>query len=121
MYTSVQKFTKIIYEVIKKWEKRDANTLHTDEMGFRWRVRGLRAILVVDCSGFSYVDHLGLNTLMRIYRDLEADGVITRFASPKSELKRVFQSTDFFEKVPQEAVFDSVRVAVHYNNKRSTV
>ena len=83
MYTSVQKFTKIIHESIKKWEKRDANTLHTDEMGFRWRVRGLRAILVIDCSGFSYVDHLGLNTLMRIYRDLEADGVITRFASPK--------------------------------------
>lgn len=113
IFASVEKFSKVVRSSIKMWEKRDANTIITDKMGFKWRVRGLRAMLVIDCSGFNYVDHLGLNTLKRIYKDLEAEGVVTKFAAPKVQLAKVFQKSDFFDHVPEESVFDNVRIAVH--------
>lgn len=113
IFASAEKFSKVVRSSIKMWERRDANTIITDKMGFKWRVRGLRAMLVIDCSGFNYVDHLGLNTLKRIYKDLEAEGVVTKFAAPKVQLAKVFQKSDFYEHIPKEAVFDDVRVAVH--------
>lgn len=44
------------------------NNLRKDDDGCIWRLeeRNYRALLVIDCSGFPYVDYLGLCTLKRV-------------------------------------------------------
>uniref|UniRef100_A0A914C075 STAS domain-containing protein n=1 Tax=Acrobeloides nanus TaxID=290746 RepID=A0A914C075_9BILA len=85
IFTSVHKFTKVVYECIKRWEKREANNLRKDDDGCIWRLeeRNYRALLVIDCSGFPYVDFLGLCTLKKVYADTSDDGIIVKFAAPK--------------------------------------
>lgn len=72
----------VVYQGVKRWEKREVKT---DETGYRWRflsgniknengsTRGnfytmstSQTILIIDCSGFPYVDYLGLCTLKRV-------------------------------------------------------
>uniref|UniRef100_A0A7E4VVR4 STAS domain-containing protein n=1 Tax=Panagrellus redivivus TaxID=6233 RepID=A0A7E4VVR4_PANRE len=112
-YYNGRTFVKNLRMAHKRFEKRDANTLITDDMGLRWRVPGRRAKLVIDCSGFPFVDHIGLTTLIRLYAELEKDGIVTVFAAPKAQLLRIFETTDFYSHIPRDRVFAHLRVAVH--------
>uniref|UniRef100_A0A915ELF1 STAS domain-containing protein n=1 Tax=Ditylenchus dipsaci TaxID=166011 RepID=A0A915ELF1_9BILA len=72
--------------------------------------------LIIDCSGFPYVDYQGLCTLKKIYKDFSNEGVVVKFAAPKAVLMRMFRNTDFMEVVPPFEIFSTVRQAVQSTN-----
>lgn len=66
IFTSAQKFDKSVRKALKKWDKRCP--LESDELGFVWRTQNLsnKTALIIDCSGFPYVDYMGMVTLKRV-------------------------------------------------------
>ena len=38
IFTSIQKFYKAVLTAVKRWERREAAAMRTDESGYRWRV-----------------------------------------------------------------------------------
>lgn len=67
---------------------------------------------MIDCDGFPYVDYLGLSTLKSVYVDLQAAGIQCFFVVQKSDLKKLFRATDFYEVVDESKVFNKVGDAV---------
>ncbi|CAD5215257.1 unnamed protein product [Bursaphelenchus xylophilus] len=115
IFTSVQKFTKSVRKAMKRWEKREE--IQTDDSGCKWRTRrdakkGGR--LVIDCSGFPYVDYMGLITLKRTYKELRMNNIHVRLAAPKANLRRMIENTDFLETVPAEHVFPTIKKAYQH-------
>uniref|UniRef100_A0A1I8AKX6 STAS domain-containing protein n=1 Tax=Steinernema glaseri TaxID=37863 RepID=A0A1I8AKX6_9BILA len=98
---------------IKKFEKRKGFVAMEDICKWDGKAPRERCSLVIDCSGFPYVDYLGLTTLKTIYSDYTNMGVHTVFASPKVELLKMFQHTDFHKIVPITAILPTVEAAVH--------
>ncbi|KAI6172384.1 Sulfate permease family protein 3 [Aphelenchoides besseyi] len=118
IFTSVQKFATGVRKAVKHWEKREINAVRTDDAGCKWRIRPRSrrrrssdseldkhgghlkpTILIIDCSGFPYIDYLGLCTLKRVSRVMTA-------------LLRMFENTDFYSDVPHGRVYRSVRLAI---------
>ncbi|KAI6183854.1 Sulfate permease family protein 3 [Aphelenchoides bicaudatus] len=130
IFTSVQKFTKAVQKAVKRWERRDINSTQTDEAGCRWRIRHQSrrrrssdteltkyganqkpTILIIDCSGFPYIDYLGLCTLKKVYSDFTSTGVAVKFAAPKASMIHMFENTDFYSTVPETNVYATVKLA----------
>ncbi|CAD5210686.1 unnamed protein product [Bursaphelenchus okinawaensis] len=117
IFTSVQKFTKSVRKAVKKWERREE--IQTDDSGFRWRTRLQdtkkgNILMVIDCSGFPYVDYMGLVTLKRVYKELCLNQVEVRLAAPKPNLKRMIENTDFLATVPAAHVFPTIKRAYEH-------
>ncbi|KAK0394631.1 hypothetical protein QR680_000848 [Steinernema hermaphroditum] len=112
IFTSTRRFTKSVNMCIKKFEKRKGFVAMEDICKWDDRAPRERCSLVIDCSGFPYVDYLGLTTLKTTYSDYTSIGVHTVFASPKVELLKMFEQTDFHKTIPIGAVFPSVEQAV---------
>jgi hypothetical protein len=58
------------------------------------------------------MDYLGLCTLQRVYNDFTAQDIIIKFAAPKSSMLHLFENTDFYNVVPRECVYATVKLAV---------
>uniref|UniRef100_A0A8R1HW90 STAS domain-containing protein n=2 Tax=Caenorhabditis japonica TaxID=281687 RepID=A0A8R1HW90_CAEJA len=111
IFTSSDRFTMKLKAARRRW-KRDQKSDN-------------RCKLVIDCDGFPYVDYLGLSTLKSVYADLSAAGIQCFFVVQKSELKRLFRATDFYEVVDESKVFskvvDAVKVAEQLVSSPKTV
>uniref|UniRef100_A0A1I7TRE7 STAS domain-containing protein n=1 Tax=Caenorhabditis tropicalis TaxID=1561998 RepID=A0A1I7TRE7_9PELO len=132
IFTSSDRFTMSVWQCVKKWERCKSESFVTIEQmnsdrsadifdsklkaaRRRWKrdqKTENRCKLVIDCDGFPYVDYLGLSTLKSVYVDLQATGVQCYFVVQKSELKRLFRATDFYEVVDESRVFSKVGDAV---------
>ncbi|KAF1748840.1 hypothetical protein GCK72_025307 [Caenorhabditis remanei] len=132
IFTSSDRFTMSVWQCVKKWERCKSESFVTIEQmnsdrsadifesklksaRRRWKrdqKSDTRCKLVIDCDGFPYVDYLGLSTLKAVYVDLKAAGVQCFFVVQKSELKRLFRATDFYEVVDESQVFNKVGDAV---------
>ncbi|PIO72914.1 STAS domain protein, partial [Teladorsagia circumcincta] len=71
-----------------------------------------RCRLVIDCSGFPYVDYLGLTTLKTVVADLIAANIQTYLVVQKGDLRKLFEVTDFYETVERNRVFEKLDQAV---------
>ncbi|UMM43296.1 hypothetical protein L5515_018846 [Caenorhabditis briggsae] len=132
IFTSSDRFTMSVWQCVKKWERCKSESFVTIEQmnsdksadifdsklkaaRRRWKrdqKSESRCKLVIDCDGFPYVDYLGLSTLKSVYVDLQAAGVQCYFVVQKSELKRLFRATDFYDVVDEARVFNKVADAV---------
>ncbi|VDL72499.1 unnamed protein product [Nippostrongylus brasiliensis] len=101
IFTSIDRFTTAVWQCVKTWERSKAESFVTiDQMNsantediFERKVRAAqngilredRCRLVIDCSGFPYVDYLGLTTLKTVVADLTAANVQTYLVVQKGE------------------------------------
>ncbi|CAJ0963163.1 unnamed protein product, partial [Mesorhabditis belari] len=133
IFTSVDRFEVAVWEGVKKWERaktmqpvrssqnEDRHNLDSlIDTAIRGRKstltssRSSRCSLVIDCSGFPYVDYLGMVTLKSVFADLTTAGVQTCFAAPHRYLQEMFENTDFYSEVGEDRVKDTVQEAVLY-------
>ncbi|CAB3399440.1 unnamed protein product [Caenorhabditis bovis] len=132
IFTSVDRFTLSVWQCVKKWERcrlesfvtieqmnsdKGGDLLDSKVRAARRRYRKdtkpeNRCRFVIDCSGFPYVDYLGLTTLKTVYTDLTAAGILTFFVVQKSDLQRLFRATDFYDVVDENRVFHKLSDAV---------
>ncbi|WKY15413.1 hypothetical protein Q1695_000693 [Nippostrongylus brasiliensis] len=136
IFTSIDRFTTAVWQCVKTWERSKAESFVTiDQMNsantediFERKVRAAqngilredRCRLVIDCSGFPYVDYLGLTTLKTVVADLTAANVQTYLVVQKGDLRRLFEVTDFYETVDRSRVFEKLDQAVKEAELRST-
>uniref|UniRef100_A0A914H0U4 Calmodulin n=1 Tax=Globodera rostochiensis TaxID=31243 RepID=A0A914H0U4_GLORO len=106
IFTSVHKFMKVLLQSMKRWEQLTSYKKYQ-------KGRCHENALIIDCSGFPYVDFLGLRTLKKVYKEFSSKNVDVKFAAPKAHLTRMFRQSDFFQTVPEQNVFQSVRQAVN--------
>ncbi|KAL3091743.1 hypothetical protein niasHT_024325 [Heterodera trifolii] len=118
IFTSVHKFMKVLIQCVKRWEQRTFDKKHgaKADNGRREKAEigpGANNALIIDCSGFPYVDFLGLKTLKKVYKEFSSNNIEVKFAAPKAHLLRMFRQTDFYQTVPLQNVFHTVRQAVN--------
>uniref|UniRef100_A0A915NJR0 STAS domain-containing protein n=2 Tax=Meloidogyne TaxID=189290 RepID=A0A915NJR0_9BILA len=82
IFTSVHKFNKVLIQSAKK-RKIQLNLCRTYSATEKLVLANYENTLIIDCSGFPYVDFLGLQTLKKVYKDFSAQNVVVKFAAPK--------------------------------------
>ncbi|VDK18021.1 unnamed protein product [Anisakis simplex] len=74
--------------------------------------------LVIDCSGFPYVDYLGLDTIKKMYTELSRDGIDVYLAEAREDLRKMFEQTDFYEVVDRTQLFTHLSDAVNASEEK---
>ncbi|XGW35617.1 hypothetical protein V3C99_019096, partial [Haemonchus contortus] len=135
IFTSIDRFTTAVWQSVKTFERSKAesfvtidqmNSANTDdifEKKARAAYKGIanedRCRLVIDCSGFPYVDYLGLTTLKTVVADLIAANIQTYLVVQKGDLRKLFEVTDFYDTVERERIFEKLDQAVKQAEERS--
>ncbi|CAI2353890.1 unnamed protein product [Caenorhabditis sp. 36 PRJEB53466] len=66
---------------------------------------------VIDCSGLSSVDLMGVSALKEVFSDLRKKGAQVYFASTKMPVREMFEKCDFYEFVSKENFYPTLRDA----------
>uniref|UniRef100_A0A0N5A6A9 STAS domain-containing protein n=1 Tax=Parastrongyloides trichosuri TaxID=131310 RepID=A0A0N5A6A9_PARTI len=116
IFTSVQKFFKAVREAIRLWEKRNLmleTRINTqDYFNLDFTKKKIEFPLVIDCSGFPYVDYQGMCAMKRVYTELQSDGIQVYYAGAKKELTETIIKSDFLSIVPKENIYPTLHKAV---------
>ncbi|CAD5231309.1 unnamed protein product [Bursaphelenchus okinawaensis] len=67
---------------------------------------------VVDCSGFTFVDTMGVNALKEIFNELRSHMILVYFAAAKAPVRELFQKCGFYAYVPKSNFYPTIRDAV---------
>lgn len=77
---------------------------------------------IIDCSGFTFVDYMGINGLKEVYDDMRKMGVLVYFAAAKGDklfkilllapVRDMFAQCGFFETVSKANFYPTIRDAV---------
>ncbi|KAK0425638.1 hypothetical protein QR680_009299 [Steinernema hermaphroditum] len=74
---------------------------------------------VVDCSGFTFVDYMGVNALKEIYSEMmRQKEVLVYFAAAKAPVRDLFESSGFHKFVPKQNFYPTIRDAVAIARQR---
>ncbi|CAK5062787.1 unnamed protein product [Meloidogyne enterolobii] len=67
---------------------------------------------IVDCSGFTFVDCMGVNALKEIFTEMRQQRVRVYFAAAKAPVRDLFEKCGFYEYVPKRNFYPTIRDAV---------
>uniref|UniRef100_A0A1I8BS64 STAS domain-containing protein n=1 Tax=Meloidogyne hapla TaxID=6305 RepID=A0A1I8BS64_MELHA len=67
---------------------------------------------IVDCSGFTFVDCMGVNALKEIFTEMRQQRVRVYFAAAKAPVRDLFEKSGFYEYVPKRNFYPTIRDAV---------
>ncbi|KAK5972664.1 sulfate transporter and sulfate transporter antisigma-factor antagonist [Trichostrongylus colubriformis] len=77
--------------------------------------------LIVDCSGFVYVDMMGINCLKEVYIDSLEKSVRVLYAAAKAPLQKLLDLSDFYSTVSKTNFFPTIHDAVYFARFRKSV
>ncbi|KAH7727630.1 CRE-SULP-4 protein [Aphelenchoides avenae] len=136
LFTNVERFKANIYKALAKWEKqrrphvltpRDLTVISPDKDPNDFANGGvfeksantlLYQHFVIDCSGFTFVDYMGVNALKEIFTELKKERVIVYFAAAKAPVRDLFEKSGFYKYVPKHNFYPTIRDAVAIARKR---
>ncbi|CAD5230441.1 unnamed protein product [Bursaphelenchus okinawaensis] len=67
---------------------------------------------IIDCSGFTFIDYMGVNALKEIYSDLHKQHCLVYFAAAKATVLDLFEECGFYKTVPKGNFYPTLRDAV---------
>uniref|UniRef100_A0A914CD50 STAS domain-containing protein n=1 Tax=Acrobeloides nanus TaxID=290746 RepID=A0A914CD50_9BILA len=73
---------------------------------------------IVDCSGFTFVDYMGVNALKEIYGELSNENVMVYFAAAKAPVRDLFDASGFYQYVPKHNFYPTIQDAVVFARSR---
>uniref|UniRef100_A0A0K0E0P8 Cation efflux protein cytoplasmic domain-containing protein n=1 Tax=Strongyloides stercoralis TaxID=6248 RepID=A0A0K0E0P8_STRER len=76
------------------------------------QTRGIVNYLIVDCSGFTFIDITSITSLIDLFHRLGKIGVTTYFAGAKAPIRDILERANFFETVPKKFFFPTIHDAV---------
>ncbi|KJH47001.1 STAS domain protein [Dictyocaulus viviparus] len=68
--------------------------------------------IIIDCSSIPYVDLMGKDALAQTYADYSTIDITVLMANCKVAVRQLFETTDFYQKVPKNRMFVNVNDAV---------
>ncbi|CAB04607.3 STAS domain-containing protein [Caenorhabditis elegans] len=75
---------------------------------------------VIDCSGFTFIDLMGVSALKEVFSDLRKKRVQVYFASTKVPVREMFEKCSFFDFVSKENFYPTLRDATGIARLRQT-
>ncbi|KAI6183240.1 STAS domain-containing protein [Aphelenchoides bicaudatus] len=73
---------------------------------------------IIDCSGMTFVDTMGVNALKEIFSELRSHMILVYFAAAKTPVRDLFYRCGFYEYVPKSNFYPTIRDAVAIAKKR---
>ncbi|CAI2353889.1 unnamed protein product [Caenorhabditis sp. 36 PRJEB53466] len=73
---------------------------------------------VIDCSGFTFIDLMGVSALKEIFSDMRKRGILVYFANAKAPVRDMFDKCHFFKFVPKENFYPTMRDATSIARQR---
>ncbi|ULU10136.1 hypothetical protein L3Y34_014453 [Caenorhabditis briggsae] len=68
--------------------------------------------IIIDCSAILYVDLMGKDVLIEVFNDYKTIDISVLFANTQERVRQIFDTTNFFDEVPQNRVYVNVADAV---------
>uniref|UniRef100_A0A1I7Z945 STAS domain-containing protein n=1 Tax=Steinernema glaseri TaxID=37863 RepID=A0A1I7Z945_9BILA len=79
--------------------------------------------LVIDCSGFTFVDYTSIQALQEVFLQMVASGTRIYFAGAKAPVRDMFESCDLYKAVPRDnfypTIYDAVEAAIARKRRRA--
>ncbi|KAI6238237.1 Sulfate permease family protein 3 [Aphelenchoides fujianensis] len=69
--------------------------------------------LVINCSGFTFIDYTSVSSLADIFHQLENRGIHVYFAGAKAHIRDTLEAADFFDSVPLSTFYPTIHDAVN--------
>uniref|UniRef100_A0A914VC92 STAS domain-containing protein n=1 Tax=Plectus sambesii TaxID=2011161 RepID=A0A914VC92_9BILA len=109
-----------VASTVRAFHKQNSSNVAMDELaedivkkatlnsGFKALVKNI----VIDCSGFTYVDYMGVSAIKEIYDEMNELGVKVYFAATKATVRDLFETSGFYELVPKSNFYPTISDAV---------
>ncbi|CAJ0951914.1 unnamed protein product, partial [Mesorhabditis belari] len=110
LFTNVNRFKDTVNKMVQALDNQ-ISTIECDEKPIR--------NVIVDCSGFAFIDLMGVNTLKDVFVEMEERGVKMYIAAAKAPLREMFESGDLYKFVPKSAFYPTIFDAVAFATKSS--
>ncbi|KAK6050429.1 STAS domain protein [Cooperia oncophora] len=75
--------------------------------------------LIIDCSGFAYVDIMGVNILKEIHEDLRKKNICVSFAAAKAPVRELFEASGLYAAVAKSNFYPTIYDAIAYAQMES--
>uniref|UniRef100_A0A914X8V7 STAS domain-containing protein n=1 Tax=Plectus sambesii TaxID=2011161 RepID=A0A914X8V7_9BILA len=119
LFTNVDRFKAAVHRAASSDPRSDANggdvkvevDRHTTDEA---QVNSFTKHLVVDCSGFTYVDYMGVHAIKEIYDEMQKQGVQLYFAAAKAPLLDLFRTSGLYESVSKDHFYPTISDAVYF-------
>ncbi|CAI5450161.1 unnamed protein product [Caenorhabditis angaria] len=73
---------------------------------------------IIDCSGFTFIDLMGVSALKEIFSDMRKRGILVYFANAKAPVRELFDKCDFYQFVPKDNFYPTLRDATAIARQR---
>ncbi|WKY03523.1 hypothetical protein Q1695_004911 [Nippostrongylus brasiliensis] len=124
LFTNVERFRKVIENIAADWDclrccgKANKKQLILGEQNEKDTVsvtsENQKKFLIVDCSGFAYVDMMGVNSLKEIHEDLRDRGVSVFFAAAKAPVRELFEASGLYAAVAKTNFYPTIYDAIAF-------
>uniref|UniRef100_A0AC35F0C8 STAS domain-containing protein n=1 Tax=Panagrolaimus sp. PS1159 TaxID=55785 RepID=A0AC35F0C8_9BILA len=74
--------------------------------------------LIIDCSGFAFVDYMGVNALKEIFTEMRKQKVLMYFAAAKAPVRDLFEASGFYKYVSKDNFYPTISDAIAIAKKR---
>ncbi|GMR39795.1 hypothetical protein PMAYCL1PPCAC_09990, partial [Pristionchus mayeri] len=122
LFTNADRFKKSAAKAIQQWETEhwDLKVEMTEKLPIviegdvekKEKVEILSRHFIIDCSGFTFVDYMGVMAMKEVFLEMHARGVLVYFAAAKAPVRDLFAKCGFHEQVPKEHFYPTTRDAV---------
>ncbi|KJH47484.1 STAS domain protein [Dictyocaulus viviparus] len=125
LFTNVERFRKVVEKVATEWddtnycgridkkhlipEGQNNKNLSTSTMS-----QEQKRFLIIDCSGFTYVDIMGVNILKEVHEDLRKKNVVVSFAAAKAPVRELFEASGLYRTVAKTNFYPTIYDAIAY-------
>ncbi|EPB73923.1 STAS domain protein [Ancylostoma ceylanicum] len=125
LFTNVERFRKIVDKLANDWNnvrccgKIDKRHLILGEQNEKHETTSdsshpTKRYLIIDCSGFAYVDVMGVNSLKEIYEEMRARNIKVSFAAAKAPVRELFEASGLYAAVAKTNFYPTIYDAVSY-------
>lgn len=139
LFTNIDRFKSTIQKAIEEWEDSHNDTLTTEDLVIKINNKNVEKKIcnalenpkttvtdvplrhfIIDCSGFTFVDYMGVNAIKEVYAELNQLNILTYFAASKASLRELFENSGFYKYVGKDnfypTIYDAVEIARQRQN-----
>ncbi|CAI4228126.1 unnamed protein product [Auanema sp. JU1783] len=121
LFTNAENFQSCISKTMNAWDeelnKECANKRGLDDCNIP--LESIPRFLLIDCSGISYIDHMGISVLKETAKELKDRNTNISLISVNDDVQQVMKSSNFFNIVSKDQFFPTIRDAIAIGNRNT--
>ncbi|KAK6106962.1 sulfate permease family protein [Brugia pahangi] len=110
LFNNVECFKLGIYNAITDWKTK--TDINNDSVNANNLENLNQRYVILDCSGISYIDCMGLNILKEVADELKSENIIIHFSACNTSVRDSLAVAKFFKTIPKHCFFPTVDDAI---------